>query len=293
MSSVPTTTSPPQGSRARAHARAALAVLAFVLWTVTPFDLRAPDLSDLFVVALDDLFGNLVITVPIGWLLAASIGPHRAVLAMALVSIGVEASQVVLETRHAALSDVLANTAGAFAGAVWWHRPRGPAMANAMLIAIAAWSVAVRHASPTRPAFMVALLLAVGIATVRQGPTDSADAAAFALVGATGFLGLQPVPMALAALGGLAFGVVVADPLYRLRRWVVPVAIVVGAIEAWPPLRLSPRTSDGWRLATELGLLFAVLVAFSVRGARPAPGASCSPEPSSEPAPSRSRSGPP
>jgi VanZ family protein len=293
MSCVPTTAVSPQGTRGRARLRATLALLAFALWTLAPFELREADWSDLLAVAVDDLVGNLLVTVPIGWLLAAAFGPRRAVAVMALASLAVEGSQLVLVSRDAALSDVVANAAGAAIGARWWRRPHPPATADAMFVAVACWAVAMRYGAPNRPTVTVALLLAWGIATLREEPADSADVAGYALVASSGFLGLSPVRLVTAAFIGLAVGVLLPRSMRRGRPVLGPLAVLAYLVECWPPLRVAAsRAADPALMVAELVLLVAAAGLLMAPGSS-SPSGSDSPEPSSEPSPSRSRSDPP
>lgn len=260
-----------------------MAVAAFVVWTLAPFELRPPDTSELLAVALDDLVGNLLVAVPIGWLLAASIGPRWAVLAMAAVSMGVESSQLVLATRSPALSDVAANTLGATAGVLWWHRPHARRIGDAMLVAVACWAVATRHSAPGRPVLALSLLMALGMAHVRQEPGRSPDAAGFALVACGGLLGLSPRPLALASLAAVAAGALLASPLRRHRRWLLLAIPIAWVAETWPPFRVAAaRGSDPPLMVVEATLLAAAWLRLSLPAGPSARGASCSPAPSSE-----------
>ena len=240
----------------------------FLVWTLAPFDLRELDSTELFSVALDDVVGNLLVAVPIGWLLAAVVGLNRAVLVMLMLSIGVEAVQLFLATRSPALSDVVANSVGAMIGAMWWRRPHAAGVANAMLVAVACWGVASRHGAPGRPLLAVAVLLALAMALVRERPAESPDAACFALVAASGFIGLSPVPLVFVALASLIVGVVVAGPL---RTWRAPIAAVVPVaflIDSWPPFRVAEsRAADPALMVAEAALigLAALLLVLSPR----------------------------
>lgn len=273
MSSVPTTASRPQGSRGLEWLRAGAAVAGFIVWTLAPFELRELDSTELFTVALDDAVGNLLVAVPIGWLLAAAMGLNRAVVVMLVLSAGVEAAQLFLATRSAALSDVVANAVGAMIGAVWWRRPHAAGVANAMLVAVACWGVASRHGAPGRPLLTVAIVLALAMALVREPPAESPDAAGFALVAASGFIGLSPVPLVFAALASLVLGVVVASPL---RTWRAPIAAVVPIaflVESWPPFRVAEsRAADPFLMVAEATLIgvAVLLLVLSPRGDRSA-----------------------
>lgn len=269
MSSVPTSGSPPQGTRGREWLSAGAAVAAFGAWTLTPFELRPADPSELFAVALDDAVGNLLVAVPIGWLLAAAVGVRRAVIAMALLSLGVETSQLLVATRSAALSDVVANTTGAAAGALWWRRPHGAGVANAMMVAVACWGVASRYGAPGRPMLTVAILLALAMALVREDPAESPDAAGFALVSASGFLGLSPEPLVFVALAALTAGTVFARSLRAWRRPLAATAPIAFAVETWPPLRVAAnRAADPELMVAEVATLaVATLLLLSPRAA--------------------------
>ncbi len=294
MSCVPTTAGPPQGTRGWDRARAALALLAFVVWTLAPFELEAPDPSHLFVVAADDLAGNLLAAVPIGWLLAAALGVRRAIVLVALTSLGVEGSQLVIATRNAAVSDVLANAAGATIGAFWWRRPHPPAAADAIFVALTCWGVAMRYGAPNRPMVTVALLLAWGIAAIREAPAESPDVAGYALVATSGFLGLSPVRLVTAAFIGVATGLLLPRSLRRGRRALAGLAALAYAIECWPPLRVSSgRAADPPLMVAELILLMAAVALLLTAPSARAPSGSDSHGPSTGPSPSRSRSDPP
>lgn len=276
-----------------AWVRAALALGAFGAWTLAPFRLGAFDASTLFAVAADDLVGNLFAAVPIGWLLADALGVRRAILTMALTSLAVESCQLMLVTRSAALSDVLANGAGAAAGALWWCRPHPRRAADALFVAVACWGVAMRYGAPNRPTVTVALLVAWGVATLREEPAEAPDVAGYALVTVSGFLGLSPVRLVTAAFVGLAVGVLLPRSLRRGRRALTLLATLAYVVECWPPLRIAAaREADGALMVAELVVLGAALGLLTAP-AGPARGGSETPEPSSEPAPSRSRSDPP
>lgn len=293
MSCVPTTAGPPQEARGRTWLRAALALLAFALWTLTPFELRPPDPSDLFSVAADDLAGNLLVTVPIGWLLAAALGVRRAIVLMVLTSVAVEGCQLMIVSRDAALSDVLANATGATIGAFWWRRPHPPAASDALFVAVACWGVAMRYGAPNRPTVTVALVLAWAIAVFREEPARSPDVAGYALVASSGFLGLSPVPLVTAAFVGVAVGVFLPRSLRNGRRALGGLATVAYAVECWPPLRVATaRAADPPLMVAELVLLLATL-ALLMAPAGSSPAGSDSPATSTEPSPSRSRSDPP
>lgn len=267
MSSVLTSAAPPQGKRGREWLRAGAAVAAFAVWTLAPFRFGSLDATALFSIALDDTVGNLLVAVPIGWLLAPVLGLHRAPLALLLASLGVETAQLFIDGRSAALGDVLANTLGAAIGALWWRRPHGPRVADAMLVAVACWGVASRYGAPGRPVVTVCLLLALAMAAVREAPGESPDAAGFALVATSGFLGLSPTPLAIGGLGAAVLGVFLARPLRRWDRPIAALAPIAFVVETWPPLRTSPREADPALMVAEVGLLGLATLLFVSRPA--------------------------
>jgi VanZ family protein len=101
----------------------AYAVAVAVLATLAPFDFEyVPGRRMHVLFLLDDVLRNLLLLFPAGFLYALSTGRERGpwrVLALGLaLGLAVELLQLLLPARHSNLVDVLANGAGAFAGAL-------------------------------------------------------------------------------------------------------------------------------------------------------------------------------
>ena len=85
--------------------------------TAVPIALRRPQWADLHLFGIDpnDILTNIAGFVPVGIVLAA-LGPVRAVVAGALLSVSAETSQLVMPYRAPSLTDVAANVIGAILG---------------------------------------------------------------------------------------------------------------------------------------------------------------------------------
>jgi VanZ family protein len=141
MSSAPGNTSPVSGPPAegRRHRGALLAwalLIAYAsLYPFLPVRLPGAEAPELFLrarfVSEYDVIMNVVAYAPIGALAFLQFAPGRAhgsarwraVLLGAALSLVMEACQFFVATRVASLLDVLANTAGAFAGTLLFFRP--------------------------------------------------------------------------------------------------------------------------------------------------------------------------
>ena len=87
--------------------------------TAVPIALRPPQWADLHLFSIDphDILVNIAGFVPVGIVLAA-LGPVRAVVAAALLSVLAETSQFVMPYRTPSLTDVAANVLGAILGVI-------------------------------------------------------------------------------------------------------------------------------------------------------------------------------
>jgi len=141
MSSAPGNTSPvssppAEGPRHRAALIAWALLLAYAsLYPFLPVRLPGADAPALFLrpkfVSEYDVIMNVVAYAPLGALAFLQFAPGRAhwsarwraVLLGAALSLAMEACQFFVATRVASILDVLANTAGAFAGTLLFFRP--------------------------------------------------------------------------------------------------------------------------------------------------------------------------
>jgi ABC-type nickel/cobalt efflux system permease component RcnA len=87
--------------------------------TAIPIEFRPPQQPELLPLSIDiyDILANIAGFVPVGIVLAA-LGPSRAVMAAALLSLFAEATQAVMVNRLASLTDVVTNVVGAILGVV-------------------------------------------------------------------------------------------------------------------------------------------------------------------------------
>ena len=270
--------------------RALLGTAAYLVWTLVPFDLRAPDFETLFEVAVTDLAGNVLMVIPLGWLWADVVGRRRAAGLLAVSAVVVEAAQLFVATRSPALSDVVANGLGGFIGAVWWAGSRERPLVNVMVTLLALWSVAHRYGAPSRPALSAALLAALGVATLRVlRPSRGTEATAFALIGVGGIIALSPPLLVAASLLGLAGGALFPAPLVRFGRAAALVGIGAFVIERYPWVQVAPgREGDGLLLVVETALIVVALAHWALYAPQPSgPSApSHSPAAPGSPAPS-------
>ena len=271
MSSVPKTPGPrPETDEAAWRwVRALAALTAYALWTLVPFASRAPAFDSVFAVAYDDLGGNLFMMVPVGWLVADVVGSRRTIGVALGMAVGVEMAQLFIATRSPAVADIGANVLGAWAGTLWHRHDGERAVAPVMLGAVALWGVAHRYGAPARPEITVALLAALGVATLRVHRSEyRAEAVAFVLVGTGGIIGLSPEPLVLAALGGATAGLALAGAIERRTRMVVLGAAVAFAVERYPWHQLSSRAGDGILWAVETALIGVALATYWVEASR-------------------------
>lgn len=89
---------------------------------------------------LRDLISNVILFLPVGWVVSCWVRPRPALLICLLVTVFIEGMQVsVISGRDSSLRDILSNTAGGAAG-IWgylhWPRIRWPAPAAARRLAL-------------------------------------------------------------------------------------------------------------------------------------------------------------
>ena len=118
----------PVTPRAETGSRLAIALLAYVaaitaVVTLLPFQFAIPSQPRVMLTGgLVDVVANVALFLPVGFLYAvarqdANVPPHKIALVALAVSASIESIQIFEITRYASLSDVVANTAGAYIGA--------------------------------------------------------------------------------------------------------------------------------------------------------------------------------
>jgi VanZ family protein len=123
----------PASARADTGARLATALLVYValltaVVTLLPFEFAFPVRPRVMLSGgLFDIVANVALFVPLGFLYAvaredANVTPGRVLLVGLAASAAIESMQLFEATRFASLSDVLANGAGAYVGAVFQQR---------------------------------------------------------------------------------------------------------------------------------------------------------------------------
>jgi glycopeptide antibiotics resistance protein len=123
----------PAAPRTDTGSRLATALLAYVavitaVVTLLPFQFAIPTQPRVMLSGgLFDVLANVALFLPFGFLYAvarqdANVPPHRIALVAVAVSASIESIQLFEVTRFASLSDVVANGAGAYVGAVLQRR---------------------------------------------------------------------------------------------------------------------------------------------------------------------------
>jgi len=119
---APVTPRPETGSRLAIALLAYVAAITAVV-TLLPFQFAIPSQPRVMLTGgLVDVLANVALFLPLGFLYAvarqdASVPPHKIALVALAVSASIESIQIFEITRYASLSDVVANTAGAYIGA--------------------------------------------------------------------------------------------------------------------------------------------------------------------------------
>lgn len=233
---------PRVGSRKKLPALyALLAVGSFLAWTVAPLTFEA--FSPSWLLAADDFGGNLLALVAIGWLLCNALDSvWRSVMVIAVVSMGVELLQSFVPSREGGIFDVLANTAGAWGGALWRvRRAPAPGAADGLLVCVTLWTIASRIGAPGAPVVAVILLSALGVAAVGAA---SVDRVAFLLLGVGATCGLSPTRLVIAVMAGWLVGVVAHAHVNRNRALLACVALVAFVVQRWPLGTSTARPMD-------------------------------------------------
>lgn len=212
---------------------------------------------------LRDVVLNIVLFLPLGFLLERVLGGRWRVITIAVVGLGVslaiETAQLMLPGRYSAVTDIVANGLGMGLGARSSANVRRrigeggvlvsrffldlPLVALAWMLVPLAWLLAIEGlVSPDRVALTLAVSAAAGVALAaagRSGPGVAAErwaprlarvGVAWALVALLPALIIRP-SWGMFALGTLAFGMVAGDRWWRrhtrTERRVEPLAVLI------------------------------------------------------------------